>query len=488
MTTQPGKKNESPQVTAKERSIDLAHIFSCQRQGFLEKGAPSYTAREQSLKRLHEGVLSREQEIVDAVVSDFGSRSRHETLLSEVFASASQLQFTRKHLKKWMKPRRRHVSLTFQPARARVLPQPKGVVAILSPWNYPFYLTLVPLTYAIAAGNRVLIKPSEKTPATTQVMEELFSEVFSPDEVALVKGGPEVGRQLCQLPLDHLFFTGSVEAGRSVMQEAAKNLTPVTLELGGKSPVILHESFPLADAVKRIVAGKYLNSGQTCVAPDYVFVPRGKLRSFVSLMEKRIKEVYPTVLDNPDYTSLINQSHVKGMLDVLEEARRQGTEVVEINPGEEVRPADCRKVFPTLILEPPDESRAMQGEIFGPVLPVKGYDDLEDVLAFVNNRPRPLALYYFDLDKDRARRVLEKTTSGSACINETVLQAAQDDLPLGGVGMSGMGSYHGEEGFLTFSHCKSVLLKGKFNSANLISPPYGPRVDKILRFLLSRVR
>lgn len=463
-----------------------AEALRRQRAALLEDGGvPDLKARRDHLDRLHRGLLERSKDVVDAVRSDFGSRSPHETLLAEVVATASNLKYTKRRLRGWMRPERRRVDLTYQPARARVISQPKGVVGIVSPWNYPVYLSLVPLTAALAAGNRVLLKPSELTPRTATVIRDLVRERFSEDRIAVVLGGPEVAREFVRLPFDHLFFTGSTERGRSVMKEAAEHLTPVTLELGGKSPVLVAESFPVNRAVSRIVAGKFLNSGQTCIAPDYLLVPENRRDEFVRSLMEQIRAAYPSLEGNADYANLIHAGHAQRLNQLLEEARSKGARIL---PVLDEQPAEECRMVPTLVLDATEDMGLLQEEIFGPILPVITYKRLEDGIDWINRGPRPLALYYFDDDRDRVDRVLRSTWSGGACINETVLHVAQDDLPFGGIGASGMGSYHAEEGFRTFSHRKAVLAKGRWNSANLIGPPYGKRMDSLLQFMMRRVR
>ncbi|RMF14610.1 MAG: coniferyl aldehyde dehydrogenase [Candidatus Dadabacteria bacterium] len=475
----------------RERTDELAEIerleslLATQREAFLRDPAPSYEQRMENLARLKRMIVDHQQDIVDAVCADFeGGHSRHEAVFAEIFTSVNNLKYTMKRLRSWMRPQRRHVDLTLQPAKAKVLFQPKGVVGIISPWNYPAYLAFAPLTAALAAGNRAILKPSEITPHTSEAMKQLLAQIFDEELVAVVTGGPRVGEAFSKLPWDHLFFTGSTSLGRLIMKNAADNLVPVTLELGGKSPTIIHRDYPVAKAAKRIVSGKYLNGGQTCVAPDYLFVHRDRVQEMVDALREEVARAYPRIFDNPDYTGIVNERHFNRLQSYLEDARDKGAEIIEINPAGETPPPDTRKIAPTILLNVNDDMRVMQDEIFGPLLPILPYDSLEDAIAFVNRRPRPLALYYFDDDAYRAERVLERTVSGNACINETVMHVATDDLPFGGIGESGLGAYHGREGFETFSHKKGILVKGRFNSANFIGPPYDAKMDRILKLLV----
>jgi coniferyl-aldehyde dehydrogenase len=423
-------------------------------------------------------------ELAEAVRADFGNRSRHETILAEVFSLLSEIKHLKKNLKGWMKPRSRAVALTFQPASAKVIYQPLGVVGVIAPWNYPFQLALGPAAAALAAGNRVMVKPSELTPRTAALVERVLTKAFGKDLVAVVQGGAEVGAAFSALPFDHLLFTGSTKLGRLVMKAAAENLTPVTLELGGKSPCIVHESFPVEKAAERIVYGKCFNAGQTCIAPDYLLVPKAMVQPLTDALQAAVKRSYPTLADNPDYTAVVNDRHYARLRGLLDDAQKRGAKVVECNPGGEALDPAAHKLAPTLLLDVDDDMAVMQEEIFGPLLPIVPYESLEQAIAYVNDRPRPLALYYFDYDGKRADEVLSKTTSGGACVNETIMHFAVEDLPFGGVGPSGMGAYHGPEGFETFSHKKAVFQQSRLNGAGLIAPPYGDRINKMLKMLV----
>ncbi len=461
-------------------------LFDRQRQAFQRQGAPSYEQRLASLDRLKRAILAFRDDIAKAVSEDFGNRSWHETMVAEVMTSLDTVKHARKHLKRWMRPQRRPVDRTkFALARARVHHQPLGVVGIISPWNYPFYLALSPLAAALAAGNRVMLKPSELTPRSAALLARMMAENFDPVEVAVVTGDASVGDGFSRLPFDHLLFTGSTAVGRKVMQAAAANMTPVTLELGGKSPTIVADDYPLDKAVDSIMAGKLLNAGQTCIAPDYVFVPRRKRQLFVDLAGKAVARLYPTLAANPDYTAIVADRHYERIQGLIADAAKRGFEVVPLNPGGESL-SNQRKIAPTLVLDPDDNARIMQEEIFGPALPVKSYDDLNEVIDYVNSHDRPLALYMFSNDEQQVERVLGRTTSGGATVNDTLYHVAAEDLPFGGVGPSGTGAYHGWEGFRTFSHAKGTFYQSKWNAAALLRPPYGPRIERLLKFMIGR--
>ncbi len=462
----------------------LRLVFDRQRAAFERDPLPSHDARIARLKALHGAVLAKREEIAAAANADYGGRSWHETMFLDVFAMLSIIRYTMGNLRRWMKPRRRSVDLFLQPARAEVVYQPKGVVGIIGPWNYPVYLSVGPLCAALAAGNRAIVKPSELVPATSEVIARMLAEAFDDDLVATVTGGHDVAQALSALPLDHLFFTGSSTAARSVMRSASENLTPVTLELGGKSPLIVHRDYPVAKAVKRIVVGKFFNAGQTCVAPDYVLVHADRQEELVGELQREITRSYPTLRDNPDYTAIINEAHRSRLFEMVDDARAKGATIVEVNPAAENFRDGTAKIAPTLIVGADERMRVMQEEVFGPLLPVMAYGDLDDAIGFVNRRPRPLSLYYFDNDGSRSRQILRRTTSGGAGINETAIHVLDADLPFGGIGESGMGAYHGEVGFETFSHRKSVFARGRVNSANLLAPPYGRLYDRLLRFLI----
>jgi coniferyl-aldehyde dehydrogenase len=475
----------SPAIDRSGPATDLAMIFQRQKAAFLREGPPSASARKNALRRLEHLLTDHQADLASAISSDFGHRSRHETLLAEVFATISGIKHTARHLASWMKPERRSVALHFFPGHARVLRQPLGVVGVIAPWNYPVGLAVAPLAAALAAGNRAMLKPSEYTPATSALLTRLLRESFPEDQVAVVTGGADVGAAFARLPFDRLFFTGSTSVGRAVMQAASENLVPVTLELGGKSPVLIDSDYSLERAVRSIAHGKLLNAGQTCVAPDYVLLPANQADKFVALFTEQIGRFYPRLVDNPDYTSMVSRRHYDRMQQLVDDARSKGARVVQINPAsEDFRQQPASKFPPTLLLDVTDDMTVMQDEIFGPVLPIKTYRDFDEAIAFINCRPRPLALYYFGTDRGRQRQLVDRTTSGGVTINDTMLHYLQEDLPFGGVGPSGMGAYHGREGFNTFSHQKAVFRQARLNAVGFLQPPYGKLFDRLLAVLI----
>jgi coniferyl-aldehyde dehydrogenase len=459
----------------------LQLLFNRQRSAFQAYPSPTVADRLQWLEALHDLLASHQQPVIDAISEDFGNRSADETRLAEIMPSLHGIRHAKRLLPRWVKPSRRHVGLAFQPASARVVYQPLGVIGIIVPWNYPLYLAIGPLVGALTAGNRVMLKMSESTPATGRLLQDLLAEIFPEDQVAVVLGDVDTGIAFSQLPFDHLLFTGSTSIGRQVMRAAAENLTPVTLELGGKSPAIVSDDVPLADAAERIAFGKTLNAGQTCVAPDYVLVPRPRVDGFVEAYRTVVQRFYPQLVDNPDYTSIVNRRQYARLQSYLDDAEAKGARLLPLfGAGQD------RRMPHHLLLDVTDDMQVMQDEIFGPLLPIVPYDDLDQALAYVNARPRPLALYYFGYNKAEQRRVLRQTHSGGVCLNDTLLHVAQDDLPFGGVGPSGMGHYHGHEGFLTFSKAKGVFIKQRFNAARMIYPPYGKTLQALIYKLFVR--
>ncbi len=464
----------------------LTALWERMRAAFLREPAPSLRERRESLAALREAVAAHAEQIAAAIDADFGGRSRHETLLAEVHLTLSSIAHTRAHLRAWARPERRPVNWPFVPARARVLAQPKGVVGIIAPWNYPFSLAMIPFASALGAGNRIIVKPSEATPRTAAVIERIVGERFPCDRAAAVTGGAEIGRAVSRLPLDHLFFTGSTRVGAEILREASANLTPVTLELGGKSPAVLGEDFPLDVFAARLAAGKLFNAGQTCVAPDYVLAPATAVAPLVAALTGAIARLYPTLRRNPDYTAIVNDAHFARLGALLRDARARGAEAIVVDPAGEGSMDDVRKLAPVLLCNVPEDALVLREEIFGPLLPIVPYGDLDAAIAYVNVRPAPLALYCFDRDPRRVERVLARTRSGGACINDVVVHVAQDALPFGGIGPSGMGAYHGKEGFMTFSHARSVLYQPRFSPSALLKPPYGAACERVLRWLLGR--
>ncbi|MCU0090191.1 coniferyl aldehyde dehydrogenase [Pseudomonas koreensis] len=460
---------------------ELNRLFDAQRAAYAANPMPPAAQRRQWLKALRDLLSSERQALIDAISSDFSHRSADETLLAELMPSLHGIHYASQHISQWMKPSRRKVGVAFQPASAKVVYQPLGVVGVIVPWNYPLFLAIGPLTGALAAGNRVMLKLSESTPATGLLLKELLARIFPEDLVCVVLGEADVGVAFSKMRFDHLLFTGSTSVGKHVMRAAAENLTPVTLELGGKSPAIVSHDVPLKDAAERIAFGKTLNAGQTCVAPDYVLVPEARIGGFVEAYRQAVRGFYPTLADNPDYTAIINERQLARLNSYLSDATSKGALLIPLfDQGQ------GRRMPHSLLLNVSDEMTVMQDEIFGPLLPIVPYQDLDQAFAYINQRPRPLALYYFGYDKREQKRVLSETHSGGVCLNDTLLHVAQDDMPFGGIGPSGMGHYHGHEGFLTFSKAKGVLVKQRFNAAKLIYPPYGKSIQKLIQKLFIR--
>ncbi|MHA3734522.1 coniferyl aldehyde dehydrogenase [Pseudomonas sp. Eth.TT006] len=460
---------------------ELNRLFAAQRAAYAANPMPAAAQRQQWLKALRDLLSDERQALIGAISSDFSHRSADETLLAELMPSLHGIHYASRHLKGWMKSSRRKVGLAFQPASAKVVYQPLGVVGIIVPWNYPLYLAIGPLVGALAAGNRVMLKLSESTPATGQLLKTLLARTFPEDLVCVVLGESDVGVAFSRLRFDHLLFTGATSIGKHVMRAAAENLTPVTLELGGKSPAIVSHDVPLKDAAERIAFGKTLNAGQTCVAPDYVLVPQDRVGAFVEAYRQAVNAFYPTLADNPDYTAIINERQLARLNSYVSDATSKGALLIPL-----FEQGQGRRMPHSLLLNVTDEMIVMQDEIFGPLLPIVPYQDLDQAFAYINQRPRPLALYYFGYDKREQNRVLHETHSGGVCLNDTLLHVAQDDMPFGGIGPSGMGHYHGHEGFLTFSKAKGVLIKQRFNAAKLIYPPYGKSIQKLIQKLFIR--
>jgi coniferyl-aldehyde dehydrogenase len=463
---------------------ELNRLFALQKKSQREDGNPTFEVRQARLKALQSALLKHKDALAEAVDADFGGRSRHETLVLEIYMVLEAIKNLRRHLRDWMCPRQRPMSWVLLPAKAKVVLQPLGLVGIIGPWNYPVQLSLVPLATAVAAGNRVLLKPSEFTPSTNKAITELLKESLPEDVAAVTPGAVDVAVAFSQKPFDHLFFTGSTTVGRHVMRAAADNLTPVTLELGGKSPAIVHESYPITMAAERIAFGKLINAGQTCIAPDYALIPRARVDEFVTAFQKCAQKSYPRFLDNADFSAIVNERHYRRLQELLTDAADKGAQIIPLNHASETQDDTQHKMIPVLVLNGTDEMALLQDEIFGPILPVLPYDTLDDALAYVNDRPRPLALYYFDHDKIRVEQVLAGTTSGGVTVNDTVLHVAAESLPFGGVGPSGMGSYHGQEGFETFSHKKGVLLQSRISTTSLVRPPYGRVFQSLMKFLV----
>ncbi|MEP7261671.1 MAG: coniferyl aldehyde dehydrogenase, partial [Usitatibacter sp.] len=464
-------------------SSALADAFQRQKAARDHALAPDRPTRDATLAALEALVAGNVDAFATAIDLDFRARSKAETMMLEVFPSLEGIRHARRHLGAWMRPRRAPTNFWFLPGSSRILPQPLGVVGIVVPWNYPLYLAIGPLVAALAAGNRAMVKMSESVPSTGALLARLVSERFDPAVLTVINGGVDVARDFVALPFDHLLFTGSTDVGRQVMRAASANLTPVTLELGGKSPAIVGRGIDVAEAADRIAYGKCLNAGQTCIAPDYALVPRESVDAFCAAGSSAIARLYPSLRDNPDYTAIIDDRHHARLAGYLDEARQGGARVIEVNPaGEDF--TGSPKMAPALVVGAPETTRLMCEEVFGPILSVVPYDTLDDAIAYVNARPRPLALYIFDHNRAAVDQVLARTLSGGVSVNETLLHIAQEELPFGGVGPSGMGEYHGRAGFDTFSKRKPVFHQSRINGLKLFRPPYGKRFATLVKLLL----
>ena len=459
-----------------------------------EEPPASLPERKEQLRALRRAISGTIGEFQEAIARDYGGRSREETLMAEIIPALTTVRDALRNVGRWMRPERRGTSIMFWPGRNQIVWQPKGVVLIISPWNYPVSLTIGPLAAALAAGNRVIVKPSEFTPATSDLLKRCLEGALGADRVTVATGGAQVAQALCRLPFDHILFTGSTSVGRKVMAAAAENLTPVTLELGGKSPAILHPEYDLPTAAQRIARGKLLNAGQTCIAPDYVLVREGNVDAFARQYRDATARLYPRLIDNRDYTAIINQRHYERLCALVADARAKGARVEAIDPGAELAAGEigspnARKIAPVLLTGVTDEMTIMQEETFGPLLPIVPYRTLDDAVAYVRGKPRPLALYYFDNNRTRVERVLDLTVSGGVAVNDTVYHFAQEALPFGGIGPSGMGAYHGRDGFRTFSHAKAVFFQSRLTLTSWLAPPYANRwFRSLMRLALRRIR
>jgi coniferyl-aldehyde dehydrogenase len=437
---------------------------------------PDYRQRRDDLQRLREALKRRLPEMADTIAADFGQRSRHETLLADGMTVLNEIDHLRDHLRRWMKPKRVGVGWRFWPARAEIRPEPVGVVGVIAPWNYPVNLALIPLATAIAAGNHVYLKPSEHTPNTTSFLRSLLAEVFPADRVAVASGGAEVAGAFAALPFDHLVFTGSTAVGRKVMAAAAPNLTPLTLELGGKSPAIVCADFPVEQAAARLATGKWFNGGQTCIAPDYVLIDEGRAPALAAALQEQVRARYGSLADSDDYTRIINDGQYARLENYLHDARTRGLQVLPL--GEHGKPGE-RLFAPTVVLEPGDDALVMQEEIFGPILPIKSYRSLDEAIAYVNAHDRPLSLYPFSHDRASVEKILRNTLAGGVTVNDTVLHFGINNLPFGGIGPSGMGAYHGRAGFDAFSKALPILWQPRRAGSDMLKPPY----SKVARFI-----
>ncbi|XBQ16804.1 MAG: coniferyl aldehyde dehydrogenase [Oceanicaulis sp.] len=464
---------ETAESPGSHAELDRMHtLFAAQKRAFEAERHRPIDQRKADLKKIEEMVKARQDDFARAIDADFGRRSHAETAIAEAGFTIATAKHARQHLTRWTAPKRKPVPMTMAPGTAYVRREPKGVVGIVSPWNYAMQLALAPLVAALAAGCRAMIKPSEFTPATARLLKETLGELFSEDHVSVIEGGPDVAQAFTALPFDHLFYTGSTHVGRLVAKAAAENLTPVTLELGGKSPAVIAGDFKLGEAAKTIAWGKFFNAGQTCVAPDYALVPKGSEAKFGEAVIAEATTMWPDPAANADYTAIVSERHHARLGEMVEEARSKGAKVLqaEFDPAK----AGNTRIFPpTVVIDPPLDTKLMTEEIFGPVLPVRGHDGLEDAARFVNERDRPLALYVYSRSKQIARRFLSRTMSGGAAVNVPMLHLSVEDLPFGGVGASGQGAYHGEYGFLTFTHERAVFEAPVWHPSRLVAPPYG---------------
>lgn len=469
---------------SKEDTVHMQSVFAIQQKAFRANPMPTAQERITSLKKLKYAILDNQDTLIAALNKDFAGRSRDETLFAEIMPITLGINHAIKRVQKWMKPNRRWVGLHLQPAHARVIYQPLGIVGIMAPWNYPVQLSVLPLVGALAAGNHAMIKMSEFNPHTAECFAQIMANTFPAEHIAVINGDEKIATSFSKLPFNHLLFTGSTRVGKIVMRAAAENLTPVTLELGGKSPAIIGEDVPLEDAVERICFGKSFNAGQTCVAPDYLLCPRDKQDAFIDTYRKVFNRMYPQLSGNQDYTSIINEQQKQRLQQLVSDAQSKGATVHVI--GDENIADGSRRMPLHILTNVSDDMSVMQEEIFGPVMPVVPYDSLAQALEFVRDRPRPLALYYFSYDKLTQEHVLNTTHSGGVCINDTLFHVSVDDIPFGGIGASGMGHYHGHDGFLTFSKAKGIFIKQKFSTSKFIYPPYSGKLHRLFQTLFIR--
>ncbi|WP_353205416.1 coniferyl aldehyde dehydrogenase [Sphingomonas sp.] len=458
--------------------MTMQDVLALQRAHFMEELPVSLAARKDRLNRAVAMIGDNAAAFCDALSEDFGHRSREQSMLTDIASSIAPLKHALKSVEKWMRRDTRAVQfpLGLLGARAWVEYQPKGVVGVIAPWNFPVNLVMGPVAGAFAAGNRVMVKTSEFTARTAALFEEVCPKYFPTDELAFFSGGADIGKAFSELAFDHLIFTGATGIGRHILHAAADNLTPVTLELGGKSPVIVGKGADIAKTTERVAIGKMLNAGQICLAPDYMLVPEAQEQAVVDGIKAAVSAMYPTLLANPDYTAIINDRHHQRLTDWVEDARAKGATVEVVNPGgEEFAGSNARKMPLHIVRNATDDMIVMQEELFGPILPVRSYRAIDDAISEVNRRDRPLGLYYFGPDEAERRRVLDRTISGGVTLDDVVFHVSMEELPFGGIGPSGMGSYHGTDGFKTFSHAKAVYKQAKLDVAKLagLKPPYG---------------
>ncbi|UWZ96850.1 coniferyl aldehyde dehydrogenase [Vibrio splendidus] len=463
---------------------DMDQIFNRQQDHYRNNVNPTLEQRRKNLSTLKALLIRYQGQLINAVSEDYGHRAKHDSLIADITPSLHQINYSDKNLKKWLKPSRRKAGLMLTPAKITVHYQPVGVIGIIVPWNFPVMLSLGPLITALAAGNTAMLKMSEFTPATNRVLKAMLAEGFNDDQVAIIEGEADVSAKFSQLPFDHILFTGSTSVGKHVMRAAADNLTPVTLELGGKSPTIIAPDFDVADAVERILFAKSLNAGQICVAPDYILLPREKVDAFITAYKRYFKKLYKDGIESKDLTSVIDMRQYNRLKGVIADAQSKGAVIHTVT--EQAQDDVNHRMTPHLLTEVNDDMVAMQEELFGPVLPIVPYDSIEEAISYITTRERPLALYLMSHDKKTQDRFLSDTHSGGVCINDSLVHVAAEDAPFGGIGPSGMGHYHGIEGFKTFSHAKTVLTRGKINFTKLMHPPYNNPIKKMMFKVLNR--
>ena len=476
----------NPKSTSEDHSgsIDeMKKILSNQKSLFINEPNIAWSKRKENLKKLGSIIKDHESDFINAISKDFGNRASEETIIAEMLVIQGGINHALKHTPKWMRTRKAPTALQFKPAYNRVIPQPLGVIGIMSPWNYPLQLAVMPLIGALGAGNRAMIKPSEYTPLFSKLLKNVLGKVFSEDEVYVALGGVDIATCFSSLHFDHLIFTGSTNVGRIVAKSAAENLVPCTLELGGKSPAIIDESANMKTAVARLTNAKLLNAGQTCVAPDYLLMPKSQVSDFADAMISQAETFYPQFAGNKDYTSIIADSHYARLQNLLEDAENKGAKIRVAGNDDKQQLAKERRIPLTIVTETTPDMKIMQEEIFGPLLPILESKGLNESLDYISKRDRPLALYWFGKNKNKLNRVLKESISGGVTINDATWHVIQEDIPFGGVGPSGMGAYHGEVGFRTFSHMKGVFFQSKFSQGSKLHPPYGPMASKMINLM-----
>ena len=469
--------------------VNMQELLSLQRKSFSGAGYPEVDSRIDRLDRLLTMLKKYDSQICETISEDFGGRAFELSRLADVFLTVEQVKHAITNVSEWMKTEQRPPPLPAGDAGAttEIRSMPKGIVGIIGPWNFPVHLILGPLVCVLAAGNRAMLKPSEITPKTALLIDEMIGEFFDPTEVAVVLGGAKVSEEFSQLPFDHLMFTGSTTVGRHVMRAAAENLTPVTLELGGKSPVVIDKDVDLSIVAARIMAGKLFNTGQVCVSPDYAFVPEELLRPLIAELEKATSTLFPSIADNPEYTAIVNENHFRRLQHLISDATAAGIETITFNPADEdYEEAANRKLLPRVLLDPPDDSAVMREEIFGPLLPIKSYKQIDEVAKYINAHDRPLALYYFGNNEQHRTQFLNDIVAGGMAVNDVVIHVTCHQLPFGGTGASGMGRYHGIDGFREFSHLKAVYTQTAVEEiAGFMRPPYSDAMRGLLQQQIS---